>query len=105
GQNGLTAALLAEKGFTSSNRVLEAPRGFAHVMSTERNLAEITDGLGTRYEAALNTYKPFACGIVIHPAIDGCIQLRNAHKLTGDEIEKIELRVHPLVLERTGTKT
>jgi hypothetical protein len=27
----------------------------------------------------LNTCKPFACGIVIHPAIDGCIRLRNEH--------------------------
>src|SRR5215475_11913829 len=31
-QGGLTAALLGEQGFTSSERVLEAPRGFAHVM-------------------------------------------------------------------------
>ena len=37
-----------------------------------------------RYEIALNTYKPFACGIVIHPTIDGCIQLRNEHGLKAD---------------------
>jgi SAM-dependent methyltransferase len=29
-----------------------------------------------RWEAALNSYKPFACGIVIHPTIDGCLQIR-----------------------------
>jgi 2-methylcitrate dehydratase PrpD len=104
-QNGLTAALLAEKGFTSSNRVLEAPRGFAHVMSTARDFSEITKDLGAHYEVSVNSYKPFACGIVIHPAIDGCIQLRNEHKLTGDEIAKIDLKVHPLVLELTGKKT
>ena len=33
-RNGLTAALLARKGFTSSARALEAPRGFAHVLSS-----------------------------------------------------------------------
>jgi 2-methylcitrate dehydratase PrpD len=104
-QNGLSAALLAQKGFTSSDRVLEAPRGFAHVMSTERDFGEIVDGLGERFEIALNTYKPFACGIVIHPAIDGCIQLRNEHGLKAGDIEKIELDVHPLVLELTGKKT
>ena len=40
------------------------------------NAAEITDKLGDSWEIALNTYKPFACGIVIHPSIDGCVQLR-----------------------------
>src|SRR5262249_50108466 len=55
-QNGLSAALLAKHGFTSSDRVLEAPRGFAHVMATERNLDEITNGLGEVFEAGLNTY-------------------------------------------------
>lgn len=104
-QNGLLSAVLAQRDFTSSNRVLEAPRGFAHVMSTERNFDEITKGLGESFEIALNTYKPFACGIVIHPIIDGCVQLRNEFGLKADEIESIELEVDPLVLELTGKKT
>lgn len=104
-QNGLTAALLAANGFTSSNRVLEAPRGFCNVMSTARDYAAITEGLGQSFEIALNTYKPFACGIVIHPTIDGCVQLREEHGLTGAEIERIDLRVDPLVLELTGKRT
>src|SRR5215213_2869039 len=33
-QSGLTAALLASKGFTSSERAIEAPRGWANVLST-----------------------------------------------------------------------
>jgi len=103
-QNGLAAAHLAAEGFTSSDRVLEAPRGFAHVMSTARDFSEITEGLGESFEIALNTYKPFACGIVIHPTIDGCIQLRNEHGLKGAEIRRIDLQVHPLVLELTGKR-
>jgi 2-methylcitrate dehydratase PrpD len=104
-QNGLTAALLAKRNFTSSDRVLEAPRGFAHVMSAARNFDEITEGLGEHFEISLNTYKPFACGIVIHPSIDGCVQLRNENNLTSEDIASIELGVHPLVLELTGKKT
>ena len=104
-QNGLTAALLASRNFTSSNQGLEAKSGWASVLSTTRNYAEITENLGKTYEISLNTYKPFACGIVLHPAIDGCIQLRNQYKLTADQIDRIELRVHPLVLELTGKKT
>ena len=104
-QNGLTAALLASRGFTSSEHGLEGKSGWANVLSTSRNYAEITENLGRSYEISLNTYKPFACGIVIHPTIDACIQLRNEHRLTADAISGIELRVHPLVLELTGKKT
>src|SRR2546422_8940555 len=103
-QNGLGAALLAAKNFTSSERGIEAPRGFAYVLSPQRNFAAITEGLGKSFEIALNTYKPFACGIVLHPVIDGCIQLRDKHKLQAEQIESIRLKVHPLVLELTGKK-
>ena len=104
-QNGLTAAFLASKNFTSSDHGIEAKSGWANVLSTERNYAEITEKLGQTYEVSLNTYKPFACGIVIHPTIDGCIQLRNQYQLKADQIDRVELKVHPLVLELTGKKT
>jgi 2-methylcitrate dehydratase PrpD len=104
-RNGLLAALLASKDFTSSEQGIEGRRGFANVLATARNYDEITRGLGTTWETALNTYKPFACGIVEHPAIDGCIQLRNEHTLKAGDIEGIALKVHPLVLELTGKRT
>ncbi len=104
-QNGLTAALLASRNFTSTEVALEGKSGWANVLSTSRNYSEITDNLGRTYEVSLNTYKPFACGVVIHPTIDACIQLRNEHRLTADAIDRIDLRVHPLVLELTGKKT
>jgi 2-methylcitrate dehydratase PrpD len=104
-QNGLTAALLAAKNFTSSEQSLEAPRGFAHVLSGERDFSKLTRGLRETYEITRNTYKPFPCGIVIHPTIDACIQLRNEHSLRNSDMERVELRVHPLVLELTGKRT
>ena len=100
---GLMSALLASKGFTSSARALEAPRGFMQVASTKSDWNEITDELGSRFEIAFNTYKPFACGIVIHPGIDAATQLR-ARGVAPDDVERIDLRVHPLVLELTGKK-
>jgi len=103
--NGLFAAILASKNYTSSDQMIEAKRGWANTISTKQDYTEITGGLGQHYEAALNTYKPFACGIVMHPAIDAAIQLRNENKFTPDQIERVELKVHPLVLELTGKKT
>jgi 2-methylcitrate dehydratase PrpD len=103
--NGIFAAMLASKNFTSSDEMIEAKRGWANTISTKQDYNEILGELGKRYEAALNTYKPFACGIVMHPAIDAAIQLRNENKLTADQIDHIDLKVHPLVLELTGKKT
>ncbi|HET9579868.1 MAG TPA: MmgE/PrpD family protein [Usitatibacter sp.] len=100
---GLTAALLAKNGFTSSARALEAPRGLIQVYSDKRDWNEITGELGKRFEISTNTYKPFACGIVIHPTIDAATQLR-AKGIRPEDIERVELKVHPLVLELTGKK-
>ena len=100
---GLTSALLAKHGFTASPRALEAPRGFAQVVSTKYAWNELTDDLGSRFEISLNTYKPFACGIVIHPTIDAATQLR-AKGVKAEDVERVELRVHSLVLELTGKK-
>ncbi len=104
-ENGLLAALLAEAGFDSSERALEAPRGFACVMSDKQDWNEILGDLGVRWEAALNSYKPFACGIVIHPSIDGCQQIKAEIGDRVNDIASVHLRTHPLVLELTGKRT
>jgi 2-methylcitrate dehydratase PrpD len=103
--NGLFAALLAAKNFTSSDRMIEAKRGWANAISAKQDYGEILGDLGKRYEAAQNTYKPFACGVVMHPAIDAAIQLRDESKLTADRIARVDLKVHPLALELTGKTT
>lgn len=101
-QNGLQAAFLALNNFTSSERAIEAPRGFGNVLSTKFNADAITSGLGETYELSKNMYKPFACGLVVHGTIDGCIQLRNEFHLTFGMIDRIDLKVGAIVLELTG---
>ncbi|MDO8251208.1 MAG: MmgE/PrpD family protein [Rhodoferax sp.] len=100
---GLMSALLAQQGYTASPKALEAPRGMMQTVSTKNDWTEITSELGQRFEISFNSYKPFACGIVIHPSIDACAQLR-AQGVTPEQIERIELKVHSLVLELTGKK-
>jgi 2-methylcitrate dehydratase PrpD len=39
---------------------------------------------------------------VVHPAIDLCLGLRARPGFRPDQVERIELRVHPLVLDLTG---
>jgi 2-methylcitrate dehydratase PrpD len=100
---GLMAALMAQHGYTASPRALEAPRGLMQVFSTKCDWSEISGELGQRFEISFNTYKPYACGIVIHPAIEACSRLKEQGVKAAD-VERIELRVHSLVLELTGKK-
>ena len=98
-QNGYASALLAQAGFTSGIHGLEGPRGFAAVQAAKYDLSKITAGLGVDFDLRANTYKPFPCGIVNHPTIDGAIQIHDKHHLTPGSIRSVSLRVAPLVLD------
>jgi 2-methylcitrate dehydratase PrpD len=98
-QNGYAAALLAQMGFTAGERSIEGPRGFAHVLAASRNLSKITTRLGGDFDLRENTYKPFPCGIVNHPTIDGAIQVHDEERPDPASIVAVRLRVAPLVLD------
>ncbi|PPJ61201.1 hypothetical protein CBER1_10288 [Cercospora berteroae] len=115
-QNGLLAAHLAKKGFTSSEVALEAKRGWANVVlgSSERKpelnkycSTSTPEGLGQTWEIERNAFKPFPCGIVCHPAIDGAIRLHqrlNDREIRMEDVARIDLLVHPLVIELTSKR-
>ncbi|MBY0335420.1 MAG: MmgE/PrpD family protein, partial [Acetobacteraceae bacterium] len=103
-QNGLLAAALAEQGFDAAPDALEGRRGFAEVLGHAWDEVRITADLGRRWEIELNTYKPFACGLVVHPTIDLCRGLRGEPGFDPAAIERVVLRVHPLVMDLTGKR-
>jgi 2-methylcitrate dehydratase PrpD len=100
-RNGLTAALLAEQGFTGPEQPIEGAYGFAKVMSEEADFSAITDGLGDSWEISSNAYKPYPCGVVLFPVIDGCLELRERHAIAADRIARVTVRGHPLLRIRT----
>lgn len=101
-RNGYMAALLAAQDFTSSERALEAPRGFAHVLSQAPRLEEIERDRGRVWALQHNAYKPFPCGIVLHPIIDACIQLRAQHAPAARSVASVTIRSNPLALQLAG---
>jgi 2-methylcitrate dehydratase PrpD len=99
-RSGVTAALLAAKGFTCSDRILEGDKGFIDIFTRDADLDGAMAGLGTQFEMMTNAYKPYPCGIVIHAAIDACLDI--AAQLTpGCAIESVTITVHPLTLMLT----
>lgn len=103
-RNGLVAAYLASNGFTGSTHTLEAPRGYAAVFADLANLDAATEKLGERYELLSLTYKPYPCGIVIHPSIDACLALVKQESIRPEQIVRVELRVYRQALTLCGNQ-
>lgn len=102
-RSGLQAALLAARGYTSSAQGLEAPRGFLHVLADDgADAGAVTRALGVAWEINALAYKPYPCGVVIHPVIDGCLDLRTAHAIDAAAVARIEIDVNPLAIKLCG---
>jgi 2-methylcitrate dehydratase PrpD len=102
--SGVLAALLAERGFDGSPEIIEGKRGYCRIYSDVAAPEALIDELGTRWDIERNGHKPYACGVVQHPAIDAVLAIRSRTKIDTALIEAIKLRVHPLVVSVTGTE-
>lgn len=100
--NGALAALLAERGFDSTQEIIEGKKGFSRIYSDVAVPGQLTDALGQRWMIETNGHKPYACGVVLHPLIDAVIAIRNRAAVDPAAVSEIGLRVHPLVLSITG---
>jgi 2-methylcitrate dehydratase PrpD len=101
-QAGVVSTLLAKGGFTAATTILEGRRGVAEVMSSDRDLARATAGLGQDWEIFQNGLKPYSCGVVSHPAIDAAIAIKARPGFEPDAVESIDAYVHALVPELMG---
>jgi 2-methylcitrate dehydratase PrpD len=102
-RDGVVAALLASEGFTGPT--LEADKGFVAVGTPEPHLDVLAKDLGQWWEFRKNTYKPYACGIVGHPAIEGVLDLRDELLGKFDSIEGISVAVHSSVIDLMANPT
>ncbi|HEX2929707.1 MAG TPA: MmgE/PrpD family protein, partial [Candidatus Binatia bacterium] len=102
--SGVLAALLAERGFDGSLEIIEGKRGYCRIYSDVAAPDELIHDLGMRWEIERNGHKPYACGVVQHPAIDAVLTIRSQADIDPTRIEAIELRVNPLVVSVTGVE-
>jgi 2-methylcitrate dehydratase PrpD len=98
-RNGYLSAVMAKSGFTAGEHAIEGPRGFAPVLASQYDLSKITAGLGEDFQIRYNTYKPYPCGIVVHPTIDACIDIHRDYHPAPEAIRAVRVRVAPLVLD------
>jgi 2-methylcitrate dehydratase PrpD len=102
--SGALAALLAGKGYTASREGFEGTRGLLNTASSAPSPEELSDGLDERWETFRIGIKPYSCGVVTHPGIDAVRELARSTGAPAGEVERIELGVHPLVMELTNKR-
>ena len=103
--HGVLASMLASNGFNSSAEILDGSLGFVRIYSSTQDLPAVTAELGKTWMITGNGYKPYACGVVLHPLIDAAIEVSRRTKLSSTEVASLELTVHPDVIRITGVDT
>lgn len=91
-QSGVFAALLAEKGYTGPEHVVDGKEGLAHCFGPEWKLSVLTDGLGESWRITGCGMKAFPTEALTHTPISAVLDLVKQHDLQPDQVEKIHIR-------------
>jgi 2-methylcitrate dehydratase PrpD len=97
--NGLLAALLAREGFTGSMAMLDGPGSLAETYLGVSDLSPAVEDFGKRWQLLDNSTKFYAACHLTHATIDAARGIRAHAPLAADAIERVECRVHPLVMK------
>jgi 2-methylcitrate dehydratase len=90
-QSGVIAALLAEKGYTGPEHVLDGKEGFSHVFSTDWKFDILTDGLGESWRILQCGMKFFPTEALTHAPISATLDLVIDNELAAEEVESITI--------------
>lgn len=93
-RNGVTAALLAARGFTGADTIIDGERGFLAAFVDNRNLEKLVEDLGSDIPVTVE-YKPYSCARPIHNAIDCALEIRNRYGVRPPDIESLVMYRHP----------
>jgi 2-methylcitrate dehydratase PrpD len=102
---GLTAAYLAQAGFTGARHILEGPQGMGAGMSSDSDPAKLIDGLGTRWTLAETSFKFHASCRHTHPAADALQQVMQLNHLQAADVKRVIARVHQGAIDVLGPVT
>ena len=93
-QAGVYGALLAARGFTGIEDILEAPYGgFCSTFIDRPDLSHLTNQLGERFETLNAGFKPYPCCGSNHTSIDALRKILGEHReVNADNVQKIRIR-------------
>jgi 2-methylcitrate dehydratase PrpD len=88
-EGGVTAALLAARGFAGPESVLEGKFGFCRTFSDSPNLPQLTYRLGQEFETLNICIKRCACHINAHAPIEALQQLREEIRFNPQDVQEV----------------
>ena len=91
-QSGVLAALLAEKGYSGPEHVIDGKEGLTHVFKPEWKLNLLTDGLGESWRITRCGMKAFPTEALTHTPISAVLELVKSNDLRPEQVEKIQIR-------------
>ncbi|MDH3285263.1 MAG: MmgE/PrpD family protein [Acidobacteriota bacterium] len=91
-QSGVLAALLAEKGYSGPEHVIEGKEGLVHCMGPEWKLELLEEGLGDAFRITECGMKAFPTEALTHAPISCVLDLVRENDLTPEEVEKVHIR-------------
>jgi 2-methylcitrate dehydratase PrpD len=92
-RNGVTAAIMAQMGFSGVWDVFDGEHNVLQALSTEPNPEEMVAGLGSRYFVTETAIKPFSVGYPIQAPLDAFLRLHREHGLNVSNVERIVVRL------------
>jgi 2-methylcitrate dehydratase PrpD len=92
-RNGVTAAIMAQMGFSGVSDVFDCEHNVLQALSTEPNPEEMVAGLGSRYFVTETAIKPYSVGYPIQAPLDAFLRLHREHGLSVDNVERIVVRL------------
>ncbi len=91
-QSGVLAALLAEKGYSGPEHVIDGKEGLVHCFGPEWKLDVLVDGLGETWRIERCGMKAFPTEALTHAPISAVLDIVNEHDLQPDDITKVHIR-------------
>jgi 2-methylcitrate dehydratase PrpD len=92
-RSGITAALMVEAGFTGVADILSGPDNYILAYAPNANLADLTDGLGRRYEITRTNIKKWTVGSPIQAPLDAMAAILRTRAVDPDKVTSIVVRV------------
>lgn len=91
-QAGVLAALLAERGYTGPEHVIDGKEGLVRCLGPEWKLDILTDGLGASWRITQCGMKAFPTEALTHTPISAVLDLVLQHDLKPVQITKVHIR-------------
>jgi 2-methylcitrate dehydratase len=91
-QSGVLAALLAERGYTGPEHVIDGKEGLTHCLKPAWKLELLTDGLGASWRILRCGMKAFPTEALTHAPISAVLEIVKDNDLQPDDVTEIHIR-------------